>query len=110
LIVWLIDYFCSIYHQSRLLILNEEYRQILEEIYYKESVDEYVDDYYIKLIDQLLIDQDKSNMQELLQRKNVLHNKNVKANLIRSISSSSSNHSNYFIDYNNDENQLLNKQ
>ncbi len=94
--------------ESRLLILKEEYRQVLEQIYFKESVEDHVENCYSALIDQLLADQSESNMIELASiksRQKAKEQQNQK--LMRSVSTSSS-QSAYFVDYSNDEsNQLL---
>ena len=70
-----------------MLILREEYSDLLNEIYNEESVDAFIQNYSAKLIEKLLVDQiDKS---ELMQIKRFRSENNVKVR----VSSSSS----YFI-------------
>lgn len=82
-------------------MLKEEYKQVLEQIYFKESIEEHVENFYSKLIEQLLIDQIESNMIELPSIKNKQKIKEQQR-LLRSVSTSS-NQSAYFVDYSNDE-------
>ena len=70
-----------------MLILREEYSDLLNEIYNEKSVDSFIQNYSAKLIEKLLVDQiDKS---ELMEIKRFRSENNVKVR----VSSSS----NYFI-------------
>ena len=64
----------------------------MQKIYYEESVDEYIETYYTKLIDKLLIDQNDLNLADLIKYKKIETDKNK----LRSISTSSF-YSNYYI-------------
>lgn len=88
----------------RLLILKEEYKQVLEQIYFKESIEEHVENFYSRLIDQLLADQVDSNMIELasIKSRQQKAKEQQSQKLLRSVSTSSS-QSAYFVDYSNDE-------
>ena len=74
---------------------------ILYEIYHAESVDDYLESYFTKLIDKLLVDQDESNLIELVNYKKAREEEKK----MRSVSTSSF-QSNYYVN-NNDETQLL---
>ncbi len=89
--------------------MKEEYKNILQKIYYQESVDHYLDQYYTKLIDKLLIDQNDLNLTDLVKFK---QHENDRTKL-RSISTSSF-YSNYYVnnsslddEENTDNNHLL---
>ncbi len=83
---------------KRLIILKEEYKLILYEIYHGESVDD--DNYFTPIIEKLLIDQDETNLTDLKNYKKAREEERK----MRSVSTSSFN-SNYYL--NNDETQLL---
>ena len=76
---------------------------MLDEIYHQESVDEYFNDYYVKLIEKLLIDQDESNLADLDSHIKIARNIDQKEKKLRSISTSSSFQSHYYMQP-NDEN------
>ena len=90
----------------RILLLKGEYKNVLDEIYHQESVDEYFNDYYVKLIEKLLIDQDESNLADLDSHIKNVRNLDQKEKKLRSISTSSSFQSHYYMQANED-NQLL---
>lgn len=81
------------------MILKEEYRQVLEQIYFKESVQDHIENFYSTLIDRLLVDQSILNIAELSSIKNRQKDEEHKK-IIRSVSTSS-NQSAYFIDHSN---------
>jgi hypothetical protein len=93
---------------SRLLILKEQYREALERIYYAESVSEYMNTYFSKLIDKLLVDQDEANLVEVAYIKQFARQE-LEAKKLRSYSNSSTSQSSYFASQQNDENDLLYK-
>ena len=84
-------------------MLKEEYKNILNEIYYQESVDEYLDTYYTKLIDKLLVDQNDLNLTDLVKYKKYENDKNK----LRSISTSSF-YSNYYTNNNSVDDEDIN--
>ena len=88
------------------MLLKTEYRNVLNEIYHKESVEDYFNDYYVKLIEKLLIDQEESNLVDLDNHIKSVRNSEQKEKKLRSISTSSSFQSQYYMQ-SNEENQLL---
>ena len=89
-----------------MLVLKDQYREALERIYYSESIDEYMNNYFAKLIDKLLIDQDESNLVDLAYIKQNARQEN-EGKKLRSYSTSSSSQTNYYMNQSNDENELL---
>jgi hypothetical protein len=84
---------------NKLLILREEYFEALKSIYYEESIEANFDYIYQSLIQKLLIDQDESNLVDLINPKFTIRDKhNHQASTIQS---------NYYIQY--DDNQASNK-
>ncbi|CAF0708130.1 unnamed protein product [Brachionus calyciflorus] len=85
---------------NKLLIIKQEYQSLLSDIYFYESVEEYLNNYFMKLIDKLLVDQDEANLADLVNFKSIRNNGDN--GRLRSFSQSSV-QSNYYIQYSNDE-------
>ncbi len=88
--------------------MKEQYREALERIYYAESVNDYMNNYFSKLIDKLLIDQDEANLVEVAYIKQMARQE-IEGKKLRSYSNSSSSQSSYFASQQNEENDLLYK-
>lgn len=86
------------------MILKQEYMSLLGEIYFYESVEEYMNNYLVKLIDKLLVDQDEANLVDLVNMKLIKYNSDNedKNSRLRSFSQSSA-HSSYFFHSSVDE-------
>jgi hypothetical protein len=60
-----------------MLILREEYSDLLNEIYNEKSVDSFIQNYSAKLIEKLLVDQVDQNKSEIMQIKRFRNENNV---------------------------------
>jgi hypothetical protein len=92
---------------NKILLLKTEYKKTLDEIYHKESVDEYFNDYYVKLIENLLIDQEESNLVDLDSHIKNVRNTDLREKKLRSISTSSTSNQSQYFSQTNEDNQLL---
>jgi hypothetical protein len=86
---------------NKLLILREEYFEALKSVYYEESIEANFDYIYQTLIQKLLIDQDESNLVDLVNPKFSIRDKQNHQATSSSIQSS------YYIQY--EENQPTSK-
>lgn len=76
---------------------------LLGEIYFYESVEEYMNNYFVNLIDKLLVDQDQANLVDLVNMKLIKYNGDGEdKNRLRSFSQSSV-QSSYFVQGSVDE-------
>ena len=105
LIKWL-KVFNFVFFLNRILLLKEEYKEVLRSIYHEESISEYLNVFYSKLIEKLLADQDESNLADLIDNfKNV--RSEYESKKLRSISTSSQ--SSYYIQQADDNQSVYNK-
>ena len=86
--------------------MKEEYKEVLRSIYHEESINDYLSDFYSKLIEKLLADQDESNLADLIDNfKNV--RSEYESKKLRSISTSSQ--SSYYVQPTDDNQAIYNK-
>lgn len=91
---------------NRILLLKEEYKEVLRSIYHEESISEYLNVFYSKLIEKLLADQDESNLADLIDNFKSVRSE-YESKKLRSISTSSQ--SSYYIQQADDNQSVYNK-